>query len=370
MATLGLIFSAIHDNENFEITKNRTIASLPVGGRYRLIDFSLSNLVNNNVSHIGVVTKNNYQSLMDHVGSGKEWDLARKNGGLIILPPYGVSEGLFQTRLEALKSIIQFIRRAPEEYVILTDCYHVCNIDYRPIFAQHKATQADITCVYNEQNITKDSYRPVKTFTIDKNQRIIDMKVANEISGKANSSLDIWIMKKDLLERLVTNSIAKNLKSFNRDILSQNLEQLRIFGYCFKGFFRDINSIKTYYDLNMDLLKRDVRSELFMQDNQAIYTKVRDSAPTRYGENAKVINSMIADGCVIEGEVINSVIFRGTTISKGAKVNDSILMQDTFVSKNTTLSHIITDKNVAIVHKKELVGTKEIPIYIDKNEVI
>lgn len=369
MATLGLIFSATHDKEVFEITKNRTIASLPVGGRYRLIDFSLSSLVNDNVSHVGVVTKNNYQSLMDHVGSGKEWDLARKNGGLTILPPYGVSVEMFNSRLEALKSIVMFIARAPEEYVILTDCYHVCNIDYDPIFKQHFETKADITCVYRHQAITPETYRPIKSFVLDQENRIVDMIFDNNSNGNANLSLDIWIMKKDLLERLVCESVEKNYKSFNKDILSQNLNKLRIFGYRFDGFYRDVNSIKTYFDLNMALLDRNVRQELFMQENLAIHTKVRDSAPTRYGKNAKVINSIIADGCYIDGLVENSVIFRGSEVATAAEVRDSILMQDTYVNQNANLRYVITDKNVKLLETKTLFGTVQNPIYIEKNEV-
>ncbi len=370
MATLGLIFSNIHDQENFEVTKQRTIASTPIGGRYRLIDFSLSSMVNNNISHIGVVTKNNYQSLMDHVGSGKDWDLARKRGGLTILPPYGTTCDFYNSRLEALKSIIRFIDLSSEEYVVLTDCYHVCNIDYRPVFRKHFDSCADITCMYRNHLVKPDDYKPVTTFTLNDEDRIVDMKSHQEFQGMANTSIDTWIMKKDLLSRLVHNAIERGYKSFNRDILKENLQTLKIVGYRFDGYFGSLSSMKTYYEVNMDLINPEIRNELFNKQGHSVYTKVRDSAPTKYGMHAKVINSVIADGCFIDGIVENCVLFRGTVIHQGVHVKNSILMQSTEVDCNTQLSYVITDKNVTICNTKNLHGTPEAPIYIKKRDKI
>ena len=369
MAILGLIFSSTNDKEKFELTKNRTIASVPVYGRYRLIDFALSNMVNSNIFHVGVVTKSNYQSLMDHVGSGREWDLARKNGGLVILPPYGVSVENFNSRLDALKSIISFINFAPEEYVILTDCYHVCNMNYREIFNYHIETGADITCVYREQIVNDNTFTPVKIFTLDDNNRVIKMNIYKEYRGKANTSLDIWVMKKQLLQELVIDSMVNNLRSFNSDILVRNIANLKIYGYKFDGYFKDISSIKTYFDLNMGLLNRNIRQELFNKENFSIYTKVRDSSPTTYGVNANVKNSIIADGCVINGKVQNSIIFRGVKIAKDANVSNSILMQDTDIRASCDINFAITDKNVMIINQKIIKGNIDMPIYIEKNEV-
>ncbi|MGD9604948.1 MAG: glucose-1-phosphate adenylyltransferase subunit GlgD [Bacilli bacterium] len=369
MATLGLIFSNIHDKEIFEVTKNRTIASAPIGGRYRLIDFTLSNMVNNGISHIGVVTKNNYQSLMDHVGSGKEWDLARKNGGLVILPPYGASQSLYNSRLEALKSIISFIKFSHADYIVLADCYQVCNIDYKPIFKQHFETKADITCVYRESNITSDDYSPVVMLELDNEKRITNMNIQKSFIGRAKVSIDTWIIKKELLEQLVEDAIKNNLKSFNRDILRENLNNLKICGYQFKGFFGNISSLKSYYQVNMQLLKDNIREELFNATGRAIYTKVRDSAPTKYGANARIINSLIADGCIIDGTVENSVIFRGCHVKENAVVKNSILMQGTLVSEQVNLDYVIADKNVNIIKEKAILGNLKKLIYIEKDGV-
>lgn len=370
MATLGVVFSNIHNKEVFEVTQLRTIASTPIGGRYRLIDFSLSNLVNNGITHIGVVTKNNYQSLMDHVGSGKEWDLARKNGGLVILPPYGVGQDFYTTRLEALKSIISFINRAKADYIVLTDCYHVCNLDYRPIFRQHFATQADITMVYRERLLTEDDYMPANILEIDENNRVTGMNVTRPSQCCQKVSADTWIMRKGLLQELVLDAINRNLKSFNRDILKENLQNLKIYGYRFTGYFGSISSLKTYYQINMDLLDENVRAELFEQPERSIYTKVRDSAPTKYGNNATIGNSLIADGCQIGGVVENCVVFRGTRIGAGAVVRNSILMQDTQVAPLSRLERVITDKNVRIINSRQIGAADGDLVYIKKDSVL
>jgi len=370
MSVLGLIFSNIHSKEVFEITQKRTIASTPIGGRYSLIDFSLSCMVNAGISNIGIITKSNYQSLMDHIGSGKEWDLARKRGGLVILPPYGVSDSVYNTRLEAIKSIISFIKHSTSEYVILSDCYHVCNIDYKDLLKYHHEKGADITCVYHECLVCADDFMPINRLALNEEERVIEMQVLSTFSGTANVSMDIWVMKKELLEKLVDEAVVTNYRSFNRDILSKNLNNLRIFGYKFEGYFGNISSIQTYYDVNKNLLKKEIRDELFYQPGRSIYTKVRDSAPTKYGSQSKVVNSLIADGCMIEGEVYNSVIFRGTKIGKGAIIKDSILMQDTIISEGKHLEYVITDKNVVIENKKELIGNSEYPVYVKKGGIL
>ena len=364
MTILGLIFS------NIELTKYRTIASTPIGGRYRLIDFTLSNLVNAGVTQVGVITKNNYQSLMEHIGSGKEWDLARKQGGLVILPPFAISNEDYNTRLEAVKSVSSFINHSKTEYVIMTDCYHLCNIDYRDILKHHLDKRADITCVYRKCNKECDVYFPVNSFILDDDERIIDMKLLEKLDEEVSVSANIWIMKRELLQSLIMESINTNYHSFNKDLLGKNLNNLRIYGYNFKGYFGNIHNLKTYFNVSKDLLKEEIREELFNIPSRSIYTKVRDSAPTIYKNEAKVSNSLIADGCIIEGEVNNSIIFRGSKVEKGAVINDCVLMQDTVISENVVLKNVITDKNVQIKFKKELCGTEENPIYINKNGVL
>ena len=372
MDALGLIFSNIHNKEIFEVTISRTIASAPIGGRYRLIDFALSSMVNAGVTSVGVITKNNYQSLMDHVGSGKEWDLDRKRGGLCILPPNSTSfmDQNYSTRLEAVRRNRSFIAHSQAKYVILTDCYQVWNIDYRDVLEKHIASGADLTCVYRKSQKGEEYFLPTTAFTLDSDGRVVKMDLINKKNQEFNESVDTWVIKRELLLSLIDESFQTNYTSFNRDIISRNLNNLKVYGYEFKGYFGNIFNLQTYLKVNMDLLDKDVRDELFNQDNHAIYTKVRDSAPTLYKDGCVVENSLIADGCVIEGEVRNSIIFRGAQIKKGCKVCNSVLMQDTSIGENINIDYVITDKNAQIVSKKEMIGDIDHPIYIKKNGVI
>ena len=368
---LGIIFSNIqHTNETFEVTKVRTIASLPIGGRYRLIDFPLSNMVSAGVSSVGILTKSNYLSLMDHVGSGKDWDLSRKNGGLTIIPPYGQQNKPYTSRLDALKNIIKFIEDSREEYVIMTDCYNLCNVDYKKVIKFHEEHNADITCMYHESVKSIPTNMNNNIFTLDDDGRITEMDIVKNYDGSQKVSIDIWYLKKTLLVSLIRKAIDENYNSFNNDLLKRHLKSLRIYGCGFEGFFASMLTLKAYYDANMALLDRYIRKEMFNKPGMPILTKIRDSAPTYYGENSKVENSLIADGCIIEGEVYNSIIFHGTKIEKGAIVKNCILMQDTFVARNTILDAVIADKNVRICNTEKLIGTKEKPEFIGKNGVL
>ena len=367
MQFLGIVFSNIHNLETFEVTRNRTFASTPVGGRYRLIDFPLSNLTNAGINSIGILTKNNYQSLMDHLGSGKEWDLARKRGGLVILPPYGVSDTVYSTRLEAIKGIISFINHSNADYVVMTDCYHICNVDYKEVIKAHLEKNADITVVYHKHEASKNSFTTAKVLTLDENDRITKMDLGTEETGPVNVSIDIWVMKKSLLQEIVKEAIQTNAKSFNRDVLRRNLKNYKIYGCEYKGYYGNISDLRSYYDVNMDLLNKDIRGEIFFKPGKAIYTKVRDSAPTKYSETNYVENSLIADGCEIDGTVINSVIFRGAKVCKGAVVKNCILMQDTYIAEDVNLEYVITDKNVKIINKKEIIGSLDDLVYVNKD---
>ena len=367
MRAVGIIFSNIHDKSVPELVRIRTLGSIPFGGRYRLIDFPLSNLTNAGINSIGILTKNNYQSLMDHLGSGKEWDLARKRGGLVILPPYGVSDTVYSTRLEAIKGIISFINHSNADYVVMTDCYHICNVDYKEVIKAHLEKNADITVVYHKHEASKNSFTTAKVLTLDENERITKMDLGTDETGPVNVSIDIWVMKKSLLQEIVKEAIQTNAKSFNRDVLRRNLKNYKIYGCEYKGYYGNISDLRSYYDVNMDLLNKEIRGEIFFKPGKAIYTKVRDSAPTKYSETNYVENSLIADGCEIDGTVINSVIFRGAKVCKGAVVKNCILMQDTYIAEGVNLEYVITDKNVKIINKKEIIGSLDDLVYVNKD---
>lgn len=373
MDAVGIIFSNIHDANLPELTSGRTTASIPFGGRYRLIDFALSNMVNSGLTKVGVITKSNYQSLMDHVGSGKDWDLARRHGGLIILPPFGVQEStsLYTTRLEALKTVTGFLAKSTEEFVILSDSDAVCNIDYKELLAFHNSRQSDITLVYFKTPAKNMAGANNIVLGLEEKGRLKDMAFdpnANDCDEQVNLYANICIMRRTLLQNLVADAVAHNKRHFGADILAANINRLKIFAWEHRGYFVKISSLQSYYEESLNLLKKENRDSLF--GSGGVYTKVKDSIPTTYGDNSVVKNSLIADGCCIEGEVYNSIIFRGVKIGKGTVVKNSILMQDTIVGENALINCIITDKNVVVKDKRMLSGCSTHPFFVYKKTVL
>ncbi len=370
MNALGLVFSNIHDRSVPELTQERTMGSIPFCGRYRLVDFTLSNMVNSGVAKVGVITKSNYQSLMDHIGSGKDWDLARRQGGLHILPPFGLKGNvLYNTRLEALRGAQNFLRRSDEEYVIMSDCDTVCNMDYDKILRYHTHVNADITVVYVKKDAgeLKDVQGKI---IVEPNLdgRITEISIDPSVEGEVKYSTNVYILKRTLLLTLINDAISHGYSHFGKDVLVRNVNNLRIFGYEHCGYFVAINSLYGYYKESLKFLDRKVRDEIFRTVD--VFTKVKDSAPTRYGANSVIKNSLIADGCVIEGAVENSIIFRGVKIARGAVVKNSIVMQGSIVGENAQLNCIITDKSVVIKDKRVLSGCETHPFYISKNNII
>lgn len=369
MKIMGIIFANINNRHMFEVTKSRTLASIPIGGRYRLIDFALSNMVNSNIHDVAIITRSNYQSLMVHLGSGKEWDLARKNGGLVILPPFGITDEFYNSRLESLKSITTHINRSNAEYVLLSDCYHVLNIDYQDLIKFHLKNDADITGVYGTNNL--DVNIDVNVLTIEGN-RVVDINYHKNYTKDSKISLDMWFMKKSLLQELLLDAINNNKTSLNRELLKEctRNKNMKVYACEFNGYIGTINSLESFYQVNIELLNKEIREELFNQRNRSIYTRVTDSPPTKYGKNAKVSNSIIADGCYIDGVVENSIIFRGAKIEKDTVIKGSIIMQGNTIKSGNTLNKVITDKNVQIIHSSQNYGNEETLTYIKRDSIL
>lgn len=367
---LGLVFSNMHDSTINDLTKERTMGSVLFGGRYRLIDFPLSNMVNSGINEVGVITKSNYQSLLDHLGSGREWDLASKNGGLHLLPPFShVSSGMYRGRLEALYGVWDFIKTSAADYVVLSDCDVAANIDYSAIVDAHIESGADITTVYANDVLTSEQAQRATVFGINDDGRVVDVLVNPHLSGACNVSLNMFVLSKDFLKNIVLEAASKGLVSFEKDILQARTHEYKIMAYRFDGYFSRICSMDTFYKANMNLLDTANREKLFLA-NRPIYTKVRDNPPVKYAIGADVKNSLIGDGCIIEGTVENCILFRGVKIGKGAVVKNSILMQGTVVGSKCEVSCVVSDKNVKINDMRMLTGSQNYPLYLGKNAVI
>ena len=371
---LGIIFPNTYDSYVSELVSERLMASIPFGGRYRMVDFILSSMVTSGIDNISILVRKNYHSLMDHLGSGREWDLARKNGGLSIFPPYS-ERGMtvFESRVDALASILDTLKDQKEKYVVMADSNIAVNFDFKAMLDAHMESGADVTIAYAKEEIPtaminnndfKNLYFTLKLA----DNRVEKIHINPSVSGVQNLSMNIYIMERELLINEITTAFVRGHKYFERDILAPQTEKLNIQAFEFTGYKARICDMKSYFDENMKLLNDENLDALFSPN--PIYTKVRDDNPTRYIAGSKSRNVLVADGCVIEGEIENCVLFRGVKVAKGAKVKNCVLMQDAVVGEHVNLEYIITDKNVTISEGKELHGTDTFPVFVAKGQVV
>lgn len=368
-SALGVIFANTYDNLVPELVAERTMASIPFGGRYRMIDFVLSNMANSGIDNISVIVRKNYHSLMDHLGAGREWDLTRKRGGLNIVPPFAErSVKMYSGRVDAMASILSWINAQKEKYVILSDACIAMNFDFNKLIEEHVKSGADVTMVYNRAEIPEGARNDNYTVQI-KDGRVTELLSNDYRPGVQNLAMNIYIIERESLIQLVRDASVRGMVYFERDILARNLNLLNVHAYEYTGYAARISDMKSYFDENMRLLEGDNVEELFDPANP-IYTKIRDDNPSRYLTGSKVKNSLLADGCVIEGVVENSVLFRGCQVKKGAVVKNCVLMQDTVVEANSSVEYVVTDKNVHITADKKLSGTESFPVFVAKNHTV
>lgn len=367
--TMGIILTG--DEKITPLTDIRANSALPIAGRYRIIDFVLSNMANAGMVNVGIATESNYSSLMDHTRSGKPWDLDRKNYGLQLLPPnlekrFGVIKG----NIDLLAGIREYIHKSTHPYVILSLGNMIYNIDFDAVVKSHIEKQADITIIYKNVNGMEES--ELSRFTlldINNDGRVCDIEVQPYYPKTTNASLEVFVLEKALLESIVDECSARGDVDFVKDAIIKKMSASRIFGYEYDGHFYKIDSMKSYYRTNMEFLKADRRNEQF-NPKRPIYTKTKDQSPAKYGDEAKCVNSFISDGCVIEGTVINSVLSRGVKVEKGAVVENSVVMQDSVIESNAVINHVVFDKEVVISSGRKLIGQENYPLAIAKGSVI
>ena len=368
---LGILFANTHEGSVPELASKRTMASIPFGGRFRMVDFPLSGMSNSGMSKVGIITRANYQSLLDHIGSARPWDLSRTDGGLTLLAPFGrnTDTGLFRGKLEALYSCISFIRHTDCEYTVLTDCDLVINPDFHHLVDAHIESGADITAVCHTDEYTEEETKDASCFKLGENGRVEAVAINRAMAGRRTMDLNIYVMKTSLLISLVEDLVSHGKYSFSRDVLQEKAGELDIRAYEFDGFYRRICDLDSYYKANMALLDHENLAKL-VKSERPVYTKDRADAPARYGFNCSVKNSLIANGCIIEGVVENSILFRGVKVGKGTIVKNAILMQDTVVGKDCCLLNVITDKNVTVNDGQTVTSAESCPLYISKGRTL
>jgi len=372
---LGIIFPNSYDALVPELVSERLMASIPFASRYRLVDFVLSSMANSGIDNVSLVVRKNYHSLMDHLGNGREWDLTRKNGGLNLVPPFSNRETkVYSGRVDALSSMIPFLQRQREKYVVMSDANLAFNFDFKALLDAHIASGADVTAVYARMPIPADlleldSVTDTLYYTFDLiEDRVAGIEVNSKDKGVENVSMNIYVCEREVLIRQISEAYLNGAIYYERDILKNSLDKLDVRGFQFDGYVANITSLRSYFEQSMKMLDEANVDALF--GPSPIYTKIRDDNPTRYLNGCRVKNVMSADGCVIEGEAENCILFRGVRIGKGAKVKNCVLMQDTVVEEGAVMEYVITDKSVLISRDKELKGTDTYPVYIEKHKKV
>jgi glucose-1-phosphate adenylyltransferase len=372
MRVLGLILCGSNQDNLKPLTRIRTSAAVPMFGKYRAIDFTLSNMVNSGISKVGVLTQYNPRSLMDHLAGGKEWNLDRKRGGIFILQPFMVGSGesiYYKGTADAIFQNISLLRKGDEDFVLIGSGDHIYNMSYMDLFKYHIRKGADITVISSK--ICREDSRicDYGQLAVDNDGRISEFVEKPTDCIYEDISMGVYFINKALLLELLYSSVPNNGYDMVRDIIIPNISKLRVYAYKHSGYWRNIKkSIKEYYDTNMDILKREVRKELFYSGRK-IYTKLKDYAPPKININACVSNSLIADGCIVNGQVKNSIISRGVIIKAGASVENSIIMEDSVIEEGAILKNAILDKSVTLRNAKRIEGIGEI-LTIEKDSVI
>ncbi|GAB4312564.1 glucose-1-phosphate adenylyltransferase subunit GlgD [Pseudothermotoga elfii] len=368
MRVLGLILAGGQSKMLGSLVSKRASAALPIFGKYRAIDFTLSNMVNAGIKKVGVLTQYNPRSLMDHLGSGKEWDLDRKNGGLFLLQPYVSQEGYYWYKgtADAIFQNMTILRRGEEDYVLIGSGDHIYKADFGDIFNFHFSTGADITLLVKELDETYDltQYGIVKL----SGNRVMEIEEKPENPKNNTAFLGIYFMNKYLLMELLYNYVNRGENDLLNIVISQ-IDRLKVHGYVFRGYWRNIKKgVAEYFRVNMDCLKREIREELFYKHGK-VYTKLKDFPPPKIGGNAVVKNSIVSDGCIVNGYVENSILFRGVVVKAGAVVENSVVMQDAVVEEGAIVRNAILDKEVLIRQEAKLIGRDSIAV-MEKRAVL
>ncbi len=370
MKAMGIIFA--NDGTIGALTEKRTMASLPYGGRYRQVDFALSNLCAAGVRHVGIITRHSYQSLMNHIGSGEEWGLELEEGGLEFLTPYSMSRtDNYRGKLESLYSAMSFLDYGEEdEYVFMIDSAILSNIDLNSVLASHIESGKDITIV-TKDGIANGTKQLDLALKLDETGRILDMAVDYVAPADYVASMDIFVLSKKWLAQQVREHIAHNLYHMDRDLVlglwQKGAASINV--YPFKGTALYNESVEEYFRNSLALLDKEVRHDLFHY-NHPVYTKVRDRVPSFYGEDCSMENCILADGCMVGGKAKNSILFRQVTLYPSAEIENCVIMNDSVIGENCQLKHVILDKDVTVRPGTRLIGTPSNPVIIKRGETV
>ncbi|MCJ7688817.1 MAG: glucose-1-phosphate adenylyltransferase subunit GlgD, partial [Clostridiaceae bacterium] len=358
---IGILMLNEQEDNIKSLTKARPIASIPIGGRYRVIDFVLSNMVNSGIYNIGIFTNSKSRSLVDHLGSGKSWDLDRKKNGLFLFN-FTSDKSRFRD-IDVLNDNMEYIYRTKQDYVIIASSNMICNIDYNEAAKYHEESGSDITLLYKKTNNGKKHHLNSSTLYINEENKVLSIGKNKGAEDKLNISMEMFIMKKTTLINIINKCIHTGYHNSIKDAIYESVKNSYVNAYEFKGYLKCVNSIKNYYRISMDMLNAKVTKELFFS-NGLIYTKSKDGAPTKYFTGSNVNNSLISNGCVLKGSIENSVISRSVTVQGDVEIKNCIIFQNCVIKKGCKLTNVIVDKNTILSENTVLKGAEEFPVVI------
>lgn len=364
---MSIVSLTENEDQIKSITKNRPLASIPIGGRYRIIDFTLSNLVNSGIRNVGILTQSKSRSLIDHLGSGKPWDLDRKLNGLFIFN-YSMGSS-YLNDIEMLKNNLEYLYRSKEDKVILTCSFMIANLSYIDAAEFHEKSGRDITIIYKKIKDGKLNFKDRNVLSLDNNNNVLGVGKNIGTKDELNISMDMFIMNKKVLIDILNKCIETGYWGSIREWIYKSIEELDVNAFEFNGYLQCVNSINSYYRANMDMLNLDINKELFFK-NGLIYTKVKDEAPTKYVNGSTVLNGLISNGCIIKGNIKNSVISRRVVVEENVEIENCIIMQNCIIKKGSRLKNVIIDKNIIIEENSELKGDLEFPLVIEKRTLV
>ena len=368
MKALGIILAGGSSDRLGKLTWPRALAAVPVGGCYRSLDFTLSNMSNSGIKKVAVITQYNPRSLQDHLSSAKWWDLGRKQGGLFVYSPYLSNNNSmwYQGTADSMYKNIAFLLRSNEPYVVIGSGDSIYKMDYSDLITAHERTKADLTLVYRKHDGDVSDYGVLE---FDETGQLKDFEEKPLDPQTDNISMGIYVLHRTMLIKLLENTAAEGRYDFVKDILIRYRRKLKIMGYRYDGYWRAINSVKAYYEINMDFLNHDLRS-LFTMKYPYIESKPKDEPPAKFNQDARVSNCIMGSGCIINGEISNSVLFRKVFTGENSQIRDSVIMEGSFIGNNCVVKYAILDKEVVLSDGQSVIGSPDEPIIIPKNSVI
>lgn len=369
MRAIGIILAGGKRSTLGVLTKQRNVAAMPIGGSYRAIDFALSNLSNSGIKKVAVISQYSVRSLADHIGSSKWWDFGRKKTGLFLFTPTLLSQETygFKGTADSIYQNIDFLKKSNEPYVVITSGEYICKMDYNKIIKYHEQKQSDITIVYKDMN-TYD-VEDYGVISLDENKQMVDFEEKPLNPQSTTVSLGTYVISRELLIKLLEGLEKEGRYSLVNDIIIRYRKKLKIYGYNFEGYWRRIRDIDQLYHINMDFLTPEIRG-LFFNNYPYISTKAKDEPPAKFNKGAKVINSIISSGDIINGEVENTILFRKVFIGEEAQVKNSIIMEGATIGKGCIIENAILDKQVFVSDGQKIIGSKDNIILLEKRNIV